>query len=68
MTGVARTTDSGTIVIEQPEYACDDRSQARALSGPPLDEQLRNFTFTYDYARDAFDTGGLEWTRAEVAP
>jgi hypothetical protein len=63
MTGVAKTTDSGTIVIEQPEYVCDDGSQAHALSGPPLDEQLRNFTFTYDYSRDAFDGGGLEWTR-----
>jgi hypothetical protein len=63
MTGVAKTTDSGTIVIEQPEYVCDDGSHAQALSGPPLDEQLRNFTFTYDYWRDAFDGGGLEWTR-----
>jgi len=68
MTGVAKTTDSGTIVIEQPEYVCDDGSQAQALSGPPLDEQLRNFTFTYDFSRDAFDGGGLEWTRVEAAP
>jgi hypothetical protein len=38
MTGVAKTTDSGTIVIEQPEYVCDDDSQAQALSDPPLDD------------------------------
>lgn len=63
MTGMAKTTGSGTIVIEQPEYVCDNGSQAQALSGPPLDNQLRNFTFIYDFSRDAFDGGGLEWTR-----
>lgn len=68
MTGVAKTSDSGTIVIEQPEYVCDNGSQAQALSGPPLDDQLRNFTFIYDSVRDSLVAGGLEWTRAELAP
>ena len=69
MTGVAEATDPRTFVMEQPEYVCDDGSQPRTSSGPPLDEQLRNLSFSYDTLRDAlFDSLGLEWVRAGVAP
>jgi hypothetical protein len=69
MTGVAESRERDTIVIAQPQYICDDGSKAQALSGPPLDEQLRNFSFSYDSLRDAlFDPAGLEWTRIDVAP
>jgi hypothetical protein len=64
MTGVAEVRDPNTIVIAQPEYTCDDGSEAQALSGPPLEEQLRNLSFTYNALRDAlFDPAGLGWTR-----
>lgn len=63
MTGVAEPRDANTIVIAQPDYVCDDGSVAHALSAPPLDEQLRNMSFTYDSLRDALvDPAGLGWT------
>lgn len=66
MTGVAEPSEPNTIVIAQPDYTCDDGSEAHALSGPPLDKQLRNLSFTYDSLRDAlFDPAGLEWTRGQ---
>jgi hypothetical protein len=69
MTGVAEPVDLDTIVIAQPDYTCDDGSDPHALSGPPLDEQLGNLSFTYDSLRDAlFDSAGLEWVRRDVAP
>ena len=64
MTGVAEAQEPGRIVIQLPDYVCDDGSEAQALSGPPLEEQLRNLSFSYDALRDAlFDSLGLEWTR-----
>jgi len=64
MTAVAATRDANTIVIAQPDYACDDGSQAHALSGAPREEQLRNLSLSYDSLRDALiDPAGLEWTR-----
>ena len=42
MTAVAAPRDASTIVIAQPDHACDDGSQAHALSGAPREEQLRN--------------------------
>ncbi|CAN5258886.1 hypothetical protein BH24CHL7_BH24CHL7_10520 [soil metagenome] len=64
MTGVAEAGEPGTIAIEQPEYACDDGSEAQALSGPPLLEQLRDLGFTYDSQRDELeDSLGLVWRR-----
>ena len=69
MTGVAESAGPGTLVIEHPEYTCDDGSQAEALSGPPLEEQLRGLEFVYDSLREAlYDSFGLEWTRVEEAP
>jgi hypothetical protein len=69
MTGIAESAEPGTLVIEQPEYSCDDGSQAEAFSSPPLEEQLRGLEFVYDFLREALrDSLGLEWTRVAVAP
>ena len=69
VTGTAEVGRSGRLVTEQLEYMCDDGSQPRPSSGPPLDEPQRFLGFSYDPLRDAlFDTRGLEWIRAEVAP
>ena len=69
MTGVAERADLGTIVIAQPGYTCDDGSQTQTVSGPPLEEQLRNYSLSYDSSRDVLlDPAALEWTRAEVTP
>lgn len=67
MAGVAEERESGSIVIQQPGYVCDDGSEAQALSGPPLEEQLRNLGFTYDPVSDELqDSLGLVWSRAAV--
>lgn len=69
MTGVAEAQGPDKIVIRLPDYVCDDGSEAQALSGPPLEEQLRNLSFSYDSLRDAlYDPAGLEWNRVEAAP
>lgn len=69
MTGVAEPAAAGTLVIEQPELACDDGSPAKAVTGPPLEEQLGGLELIYDSPRDALhDSFGLEWTRVPVAP
>ena len=63
-----RLADSLAIVIAQPKFRCDDGSEAQALSGPPLHEQLRGFGFSCDSPSDALrDSMGLEWTRAGAA-
>jgi hypothetical protein len=64
MTGVAEAGAPGTIVIDQPEYTCDDGSAPEIHDGPPIEEQLRAFTFTYDAERDALaDSLGGAWSR-----
>ena len=69
MTGVAEAHEPGTIVIAQPDYVCDDGSEAQALSGPPLEEQLQNLGFTYDPARDELrDSFGAVWSRVAAVP
>ena len=70
MTGVAEAGEPGTFIIGQPAFVCDDGSQPEALSGPPLEEQLRDLGFVYDVRRDSRrdSLGGLVWTRSEVAP
>lgn len=69
MTGVAESRGLAMVVIAQPAYTCDDGSEAQALSGPPLDEQLRNLSFAYDPLRDAlYDPAGLEWNHVEEMP
>jgi hypothetical protein len=69
MTGVGGALGASAIVIPHPDYVCDDGTEAEALSGPPLEEQLRYFSFRYDSLRDAlYDPAGLEWNRTDVAP
>ena len=69
MTGVAEEREPDTLVIAQPEYVCDDGSQAEALSGPPLEEQLQNLGFDYDADRDELqDSFGAVWIRVVVGP
>ena len=48
MIGTGRLGAAGELVIPAPAYACDDGSKPEALSGPPLEEQLRNLTFLHD--------------------
>jgi hypothetical protein len=65
MTGVAFETEPGAFVIERPDYRCDDGSEAHELSGPPLAEQLRNYTFLYSAKHDRLrEPGGVVWSRA----
>ncbi len=69
MTGVAEARDPGRLVIGQPAYACDDGSKPQALSGPPLEEQLRNLAFVYDFQGDQLqDSFGLVWSRVAMGP
>ena len=70
MTGVAEAGEPGTFVIGQPAFVCEDGSQPQALSGPPLEEQLKDLGFVYDFRGDSLhdSLGGLVWTRSEVAP
>jgi hypothetical protein len=56
-------------VIPSPAYTCDDGSEAVALSGPPLEEQLRNLTFTHDPGTDTLtDNFGSVWAREGADP
>jgi hypothetical protein len=69
MTGTGRIEGGTALVIPAPVYTCDDGSEPEALSGPPLEEQLRNLTFVHDPESDTLtdNSGGL-WARegAEV--
>jgi hypothetical protein len=69
MTGTGRI-DSGTqFVIPSPVYTCDDGSEPETLSGPPLQEQLRDWTLFLDPETDTLSDGvGGVWVRegAEV--
>jgi hypothetical protein len=69
MTGSGRIEDSNTLVIPSPLYTCDDGSEPQALSGPPLQEQLRDWTLFLDPQTDTLsDSIGGVWRRpgAEV--
>jgi hypothetical protein len=66
MTGVAFETEPGTFVIAQPDYRCDDGTEAHELSGPPLADQLSNYTFVYNPSRDRLsEPGGDVWSRVD---
>ncbi|HEX9716930.1 MAG TPA: hypothetical protein VGA93_03205, partial [Actinomycetota bacterium] len=57
------------LVIPAPVYTCDDGSEPQALSGPPLQEQLRDWTLFLDPQTDTLsDSLGGVWRRpgAEV--
>src|SRR3990170_7327519 len=44
MTGTGRIEGGTALVIPSPVYTCDDGSEPEALTGPPLQEQLRDWT------------------------
>jgi len=74
MTGTGHLEGSTKLVIPSPAYTCDDGTEAKALSGPPLAEQLRNLTFIYHPETDTLSLGsdrGVVWWREgarEVSP
>jgi hypothetical protein len=64
MTGTGRIEGGTGLVIPSPVYTCDDGSEPEALSGPPLEEQLRNLTFVLDAEIETLrDNFGGVWQR-----
>ncbi len=64
MTGVGLVDVGDSLVIASPAYTCDDGSEPQTLSGPPLDEQLRDLTFVRDaQAGTLADNFGGIWLR-----
>jgi hypothetical protein len=62
--GTGRLEGSTELVIGSPVLTCDDGSEPEALSGPPLQEQLRDLTFVHDREDDVLtDSFGVVWTR-----
>ena len=69
MTGTGRIESGTQLVIPAPVYTCDDGSEPETLSGPPLEEQLRDWTLFLDPQTDSLSDGvGGVWHRegAEV--
>jgi hypothetical protein len=69
MTGTGRIGANSQLVIPEPVYTCDDGSEAESLSGPPLAEQLRDWTLVLDPGTDTLtdNLGGL-WLREGADP
>ena len=69
MTGTGRF-EGARLIIPVPDYTCDDGTVARVLGGPPLQEQLRNLTFSHHVDSDILiDSLGGVWLReGAVAP
>ena len=64
MTGTGRIEAGTQLVIPAPVYTCDDGSDPQALSGPPLQEQLRDWTLFLDPQTDTLSDGvGGLWRR-----
>jgi hypothetical protein len=64
MMGTGRFETDNVLVFPSPVLTCDDGSQPEALSGPPLEEQLQNLTFTYrPEGNTLIDNFGERWTR-----
>ncbi|MBA2633152.1 MAG: hypothetical protein H0U86_09175 [Chloroflexi bacterium] len=64
MRGTGRLQGGSELVIPSPAYTCDDGSEPEALSGPPLQEQLLDLTFTYDAESGTLtDNFGAVWHR-----
>jgi hypothetical protein len=64
MTGAGRLEGDTALVIPAPVLTCDDGSEPEALSGPPLEEQLLDLTFTHDPESDTLtDNFGSVWSR-----
>jgi hypothetical protein len=69
ITGTARLDGPRELVIPTPALTCDDGSEPKAVSGPPLDEQIRNMTFKHDRETDTLvDNGDVVWGRGEIPP
>jgi hypothetical protein len=67
MTGTGRLEGATELVIPSPVLTCVDGSEPEALSGPPLEEQLRNLTFVHDPGADTLtDNLGSVWNRRET--
>ena len=68
MTGTGRLEGSTKLVIPAPVYSCDDGRAPQALSGPPLQEQLRNLTYVHDAQANILTVGaGSVWRRPGAA-
>src|SRR3990172_8873187 len=64
MTGTGRIEGGTALVIPAPVYTCDDGSEPETLSGPPLQEQLRDWTLFLDPDTDTLSDGvGGVWLR-----
>src|SRR3990170_102298 len=64
MTGTGRIEGGTQLVIPAPVYTCDDGSEPETLSGPPLEEQLRDWTLFLDPDTDTLSDGlGGVWLR-----
>ena len=64
MTGTGRLEGTTTMIVPSPVLTCDDGSGPEALSGPPLEEQLRDLTFVHDPESDTLtDNLGSYWNR-----
>ena len=64
MVGTGRLEGSHRLVIPSPVLTCDDGSQPEALSGPPLQDQLRDWTLALDQRTDTLSDGfGSVWVR-----
>jgi hypothetical protein len=64
MTGTGRIEGDTALVIPAPVYSCDDGREPEAVSGPPLQEQLRNLTFVLDAGAETLtDNLGSVWLR-----
>jgi hypothetical protein len=69
MTGTGWIEGGTQLVIPAPVYTCDNGSEPQVLSGPPLQEQLRDWTLVLDPENDTLSDGvGGVWVRegAEV--
>lgn len=65
MTGTGRGQPDGSLVIAQPELACDDGSTPTVEAGPPIEELLANLAFAHDPATDELhDSFGVRWRRS----
>ena len=64
MTGTGRIEGGTQLVIPAPVYTCDDGSEPEAVSGPPLQEQLRDWTVALDPETGTLSDGvGGLWVR-----
>jgi len=64
MTGTGRIEGGAALVIPAPVYTCDDGSEPETLSGPPLQEVLRDWTLFLDPETDTLSDGvGGVWLR-----